>query len=213
MAILENPKFGKARKSIGDVVFSSYWGKIIMRSKPIEVKNPRTPAQLLTRGRHTKVLQLVKQVLVYINNAYAGSVKGRSTYNHVMSINLKNCFMGNTTSIDPSLFMLCDNDGSFVANVVLTSTVANTITGTFDSNAQITNEGADPVKAYGFYADGNEIWQFGQSATRSTGTIELTRPEMSGLNIAVYLECLDRVNLINEKPKHVIKYVGTVTVI
>jgi hypothetical protein len=35
---------------------------------------------------------------------------------------------------------------------------------------------------------------------------------MSGLDIAVYFECLDRVNLIEGKPKHVIKNVGTVKV-
>jgi hypothetical protein len=35
---------------------------------------------------------------------------------------------------------------------------------------------------------------------------------MSGLDIAVYLECLDRVNPLMGKPKHVIKFVGTVKV-
>jgi hypothetical protein len=109
--------------------------------------------------------------------------------------------------------VLNDKDGSFVNNVVLTSTVANTITGTFNSNAQNTDESNDPVKAYGFHADGNKIWQFEQAAIRSTGNITLTRSEISGLNIAVYFECLDRVNLLNGEPKHVIKYVGMVKVV
>jgi hypothetical protein len=109
--------------------------------------------------------------------------------------------------------VLCDNDGSFVDNVVLTSSVANTITGTFNSNVENDSEGNDPVNAYGFYADGNIIWQFDQSAIRRTGTITLTRPEISGLPIAIYFECLDREDLINNKPKHIIKYIGTVTVL
>jgi hypothetical protein len=88
-----------------------------------------------------------------------------------------------------------------------------TKSGKNDSNAQNTDEGADPVRAYGFYTDGNHIWQFEQSATRSARTITLMRPDMSGLNIAIYFECLDRVNLLMEKPKHVIKYVGPVNVI
>jgi hypothetical protein len=108
---------------------------------------------------------------------------------------------------------LCDHEGSFVDNVVLTSTVANTITGTFNSKAQNTEEGDDVVKAYGFYVDGNQIWQFDQVAIRNTGTITLSQPGMSALNIAVYFECLDRLSLLNNKPKHVIKYVGTITVL
>lgn len=160
-----------------------------------------------------KLILLFHNVIKYINVAYAGSVQGRSPFNLVVSINKNNCFINNTTSIDPSLFVLCDNDGSFVTNVVLTSPVENTITGTFNSNAQNDDEGTDPVKAYGFYTDDNKIWQFDQSATRSTGTITLTRPDISGLTIAVYFECLDRLNLLMDEPKHVIKYVGTVKVI
>jgi hypothetical protein len=74
-------------------------------------------------------------------------------------------------------------------------------------------EGADPVKAYGFDVSGSNIWAFDQEAIRSSGTITLTHRGMSGLQIAVYFECLDRVNLLMGKPKHVIKYVGTVGVI
>jgi hypothetical protein len=126
---------------------------------------------------------------------------------------MKNCFIPNTPDIDPAMLVLCDNDGSFVKNVVLSSSAANTITVTFNSNAQNADEAADLVRAYGFHVEENKIWLFDQFATRSTGSITLTRPEISGLNIAVYLECLDRVSLLMDKPKHVIKYVGTVTVL
>jgi hypothetical protein len=177
------------------------------------MKIPRTPRQETQRKRYKKLGSLYHQVLRNINEAYAGSVKDMPAISHVMSINTKNCFVGDTDSIDPSLFILCDNDGSFVSNVVLSSDVANTITGTFDSNAQNADEDADPVKAYGFDVDGNKIWQFCDVAVRSTGTITLTKPETSGLTIAVYFECLDRLTLLMDKPKHVIKYVGTVKVV
>jgi hypothetical protein len=213
MAIVENPRIGKARGRVGNVEFTTQYGENVLRSKPLKIKNPRTPAQQFVRGRFKKLIFLVRQVLVYINDAYAGSVKGMSAHSRIMSINMNNCFIDGTASIDPGSFVLCDNDGSFVDNVVMTSPAANTITGTFDSNAQNDDEGNDPVKAYGFYADGNKIWQFDQSATRNTGTITLTLPDMSGLNIAIYFECLDRVNLLMGKPRHVIKYLGTVKVI
>ncbi len=212
MAIVENPKIGRARNKLGRTVFFTQWGKNVLRSKPITVKNPKTPAQVKQRMKFKKLMKLLHQVLNYINEAYDDSVPGKSAHSHVMSINLKNCFVENTTSIDPSRFVLCDNDGSFVDNVVLTSTSANTINGTFDSNAQNDEECDDTVKAYGFYAAKNKIWQYQQSATRINGTITLTRPKISGLDIAVYFECLDRINLLKGNPKHVIKYVGMVTV-
>jgi hypothetical protein len=213
MAIVENPEIGKTRGNVGNVVFSSQYGKNILRTKPISCKNPKTPLMLKYRERHKKTLALVRQVLNYINVAYAGSVQGMAAYHRVMSINLKTCFITDTTDIDPCKFVLCDNDGSFVKNVVLKSTVSNTINGTFDSHAQNAEEGEDPVKAYGFYVGGNKIWQFDQTAIRSTGTITLSKHDITGLNIAVYFECLDRINLLMEKPKHVIKYVGTVAVL
>jgi hypothetical protein len=212
MAIVENPKIGRTKGSVGNVVFFTRNGQNIIRTKPLEVKNPKTPAQEFTKGRFKKLIVVLHQVLDYINAAYAGSVEGMSTHNRVMSINKKNCFFEGTTSIDPSLFVFCENDGSFVDNVVLASVDAETIRGTFDSNAQNAEEEEDPVRAYGFHAEGDKIWQFEQSAIRKTGTILLTKPEISGLEIAVYFECMDRVNLLMGKPKHVIKYVGTVQV-
>jgi hypothetical protein len=212
MAIVENPIIGRARGSVGNCVFTFLFGKNILKSKPISINDPKTPAQLAHRARYKKLVKLLRQVINQINIANVGLELGTFAYTHLMSLNSKRCFIVNSDSIDPSLFVLCDNVGSFVDNVVLTSTVANTITGTFDSNAQNADEDADPVKAYGFDVDGNKIWQFCDSAIRGTGKITLTKLETSGLTIAVYFECLDRVNPLMDKPRHVIKYVGSVKV-
>ncbi len=136
MAILQNPLIGRAKQKLGNTVFSAQFGKNTLRTKPLTIKNPKTAGQVAERTRMKKLVQLIRQVLNYINAAYAGSVHGMSAYNRVISLNLPNCFTDNTSSIDPSLFVLCDNVGSFVDNVVLASTVANTITVTFNSKAQ-----------------------------------------------------------------------------
>jgi hypothetical protein len=177
------------------------------------INDAKSPAQLAHRARIIKLGKLLKQVLNQINAANTGLELGVFGYTLTMSINMKNCFIPGTDIIDPNLFVLCTNDGSFVDNVVLSSIDANTISGTFDSNAQNADEDADPVKAYGFDVAGNKIWWFGQESIRSTGTITLSHSDMSGLDIAVYFECLDRVNLIDGHPKHVIKYVGSIKVV
>ncbi len=213
MAIIENFLTKKDRKDMGNVSFYVCRGKYILRSKPLKTKRKRTPAEKINSMRLKKLVLLVKQILKYINAASPGKRQGKCAFRRFMSINLKKCFVKNTYTIEPSLLVLCDNEGSFVANVILNSTVKNKITGTFDSNAQIDDEGEDSVKAYGFDADNNKIWLFDQAAIRKTGTITLTHSEMSAMNIAVYFECLDRVNLLNDNPMHIIKYVGNVKVI
>jgi spore coat protein U-like protein len=212
MAKIEHLPPKKDRKKFGNLEFyTDKFGNNIMKSKPLDM--PR--ALKINSLRMAKLRKLISPVLSNINTAYAGTVFGKKmcAFNCVVTINQKQCFIGDTDTIDPGLFVLCDNDGSFVGNVVLTSTEADTITATFDSNAQNEDETDDPVKAYGLDVSGNKIWQFEQESARSSGTMTVTHPEMSGMDIAVYLECLDRVNLFMGKPRHVIKYVGSVKVI
>ena len=213
MAIVQNPFIGKAKGSLGNVTFCTLNDKNVMKSKAIDVHDAKTPRQLFVRGKFKKVNLLIKPIIKYINAAYDGSIKTMSPFNRLTSINFHYCFVDNTDEIGHGLFVLCDNEGSFVDEVVLTSTESDSITATFNSNAQNVDEGSDLVKAYGIDLENNTDWHFAQDAIRNSGTITLSRSGMSGLNIDVYLECTDHVNLLNDKPKHVIKYVGTVNVI
>jgi hypothetical protein len=211
MAKIEHLPPKKDRKNFGNLEFyTDKYGNNIMRSKPLDV----CPEMKTGRLRMKKLQKLIIHVSENIKTAYAGTVfkKFLGGYNRVFSINIKQCFIGDTDRIDPARFVLCDHDGSFVDNVTLVSNAKDTITGTFDSNAQNEAEGNDPVKVYGFDVSANKIWQFKQDAIRNTGTVTLTHTEMWKHNISVYFECLDRVNLLNGNPKHVIKYVGTLKV-
>jgi hypothetical protein len=213
MAIIERALTAKERKNMGNIEYYVRYGKHIIRSKPLPGETCKAPGQKMTIERVKLLASLYRQVRDNIKIAYAGLERGISAYRHVLMLNNNKCFIGDTASIDPRLFVLSDNDGSFVDNVVLSSTSANTITGTFDSNAQNAEEESDPVGAYGFHAEGYKIWQFEQIAIRKTGRIELSHPDMSTHDIVVYFECLDRVSQINGEPKHVIKYVGMVKVV
>jgi hypothetical protein len=212
MAIIQNYINTKDKEKSGNVQCYKLNGQYILRTVPYD---PKTPAQLAHKMGFKKLSFLIHQVIDHINIAYKGLRKGHgfNAYAYVMGINIKRCFADKRYVIDPCLLVLCDNDGSFVSDVILSSSVENTITGVFKSNAQNDEEGDDPVRAYGFDAEGNKIWQFDQSAKRSTGTITLTRSEMTGLTIGVYFECLDRISLVDGNPKHIIKYVGSVKVL
>jgi hypothetical protein len=210
MAIIENPLSPKDRKNMGNIEYYVRYGKYIIRSKPLPGECCKTPGQKMTIEGVKLFASLYRQIRDNIKLAYAGLEGGISAYRHVLMLNNNKCFIGDSASIDPRLFVLCNNDGSFVNNVVLSSTSADTITGTFNSNAQNAEEEEDPVRAYGFHADSYKIWQFEQSAIRKSGRIELSHPDMSTHDIAVYFECLDRVSLVDGEPMYVIKNVGNI---
>ena len=155
MAIIQNYINTKDKEKVGNVQCYKRWGKYVLRTVPY---NPRTPAQQNQRMKVKKLSSLIQQVNDHINIAYDGLIygSGHSAFNRLFAINVKCCFIEKTTTIDPSLFVLCDNDGSLVNNVILTSSFINTITGTFNSNTQNDDEGEDTVKAYGFDVEGNK---------------------------------------------------------
>lgn len=51
MAIFESTLFHRLRNSLGNVVTYTYCGKGVLRRKPLQVRNPRTPAQQNMRSR------------------------------------------------------------------------------------------------------------------------------------------------------------------
>lgn len=83
MAIVQNPITGRTKKKFGTAVFSKQFGKNVMRSKPMEVKNPQTVGQVTQRNKFATTVDLVRQVLPLINKVYAGSLSKMSPFNKV----------------------------------------------------------------------------------------------------------------------------------
>ena len=51
MAIVQNPITARTKKKFGNAVFSKQFGKNVMRSKPMEVKNPQTTLNFCRKRR------------------------------------------------------------------------------------------------------------------------------------------------------------------
>ncbi len=51
MAIFESTLFHRLRNSLGNVVTYTYCGKGVLRRKPLQIRNPKTPAQQEVRSR------------------------------------------------------------------------------------------------------------------------------------------------------------------
>lgn len=94
MAIVQNPITGRTKKKFGSAVFSKQFGKNTMRTKPIEVKNPRTPDQVNQRSKFSLIIETSREILGLIRVSFKSAANGMSAFNAFISINIKNAITG-----------------------------------------------------------------------------------------------------------------------
>lgn len=176
MAIVQNPITGRTKKKFGTAVFSKQFGKNTMRSKPLEVKNPKTVGQVNQRSKFKTVVELIRQVLPLVNEIYAGSLKKMSPFNKVTSLNVKNAFTGDPPVLDHTKFRLCDFDGSSVNNVVLTGMPGQVMDITWDPHTNEQQELDTPLTFVLFNCNTNLSITFTDVALRSVGSASVTLP-------------------------------------
>lgn len=87
MAIIQNPLIGRGKGKMGNAIFTKMYDKNVLRSKPIEVYNPRTAKQMKQRGLFKATTSLASQLLCVIRDGYS-EVKNMSGYNAFTKDNL-----------------------------------------------------------------------------------------------------------------------------
>lgn len=87
MAIIQNPLIGRSKGKMGNAIFTKMYEKNVLRSKPIEVHNPRTDKQMKQRGLFKATTSLASQLLCVIRDGYS-EVKNMSGYNAFTKDNL-----------------------------------------------------------------------------------------------------------------------------
>jgi len=207
MAIVQNPNIGRTKQKLGNTVFSKQFGKNTLRTKPIEVKNPKTPRQVAQRTIFTTIVKILRPLVKVINVAFfkTGEVTGMSPYNKMLSYNLNNATNG--TEVDWTKFKLCTILGnSFITDFVITAAVGHTIHCAWVKNSTLQQELASPVDAFLINKVTNEVLVLKAVAQRSDEQVVLTAPApWVGDAVAVFLQCLDyQDNGSNLDPLHII---------
>lgn len=87
MAIIQNPLIGRSKGKMGNAIFTKMYEKNVLRSKPIEVHNPRTAKQMKQRGLFKATTSLASQLLCVIRDGFS-EVKNMSGYNAFTKENL-----------------------------------------------------------------------------------------------------------------------------
>ena len=192
MAIVQNPITGRTRKKFGTAVFSKQFDQNTMRTKPLEVKNPRTEAQVIQREKFAKVVELMRQVIKTINDAYDGKVRGMSPFNKVTSLTLKEAFDPITHALDYSKVIFCDNEGSNVDNVAISMQASRVINLTWDPDTDDAAELDDKVVVLLVNSIKNKVKVIETNVMRSAGSASITAPtKWVGDTVGIFIMATD----------------------
>lgn len=87
MAIIQSPWLGKSRKKLGGAVTYSADGKVIARSMPASVRNPRTSAQVLTRVILSTVSKSYSRLQGIVDHSFEGYKVGGKNQQRFNKVN------------------------------------------------------------------------------------------------------------------------------
>ena len=207
MAIVQNPITGRSRKAFGTGVFAKQFGKNTLRTKPLQVKNPKTPKQLKQRKMLATIVEVIRPLIPLINDVYAGSLVKMSPYNAITSVNLKNAFTGDPPVLDQSKLVLCTFKGSTVKNVTITALPDQVMKIDWSPGTTKPDELASLVSFVMFNCSTNEAEIFPDVALRSAGTANVTVPDTwVGAITTIHVKTYDFAQILADAPKQILKY-------
>lgn len=121
MAVVQNPIIGRARNNVGNVIFQSWKGKNVLRSRPLTVANPRTEGQVNQRNKMTLIVAIYRYIAAAIKLGFNQQAVGKSEYNAFVSDAIKNAIsiVSNVATLVPTLLK--------VAKGTITPTTVETI--------------------------------------------------------------------------------------
>ena len=119
MAIIQNPIIGSSTGKMANVVFSRSFGKNILRSKALTVRNPNSDAQRAQRSFLSTVGLIAKQSKSMLLVGFANDVTSRSAYSSALKSLLATQKEGATDRLKyPSFDALVMSNGYLTAPVL-----------------------------------------------------------------------------------------------
>ena len=94
MAIVQNPVTGRTKKKFGSAVFSKQFGKNTMRTKPIEVRNPKTLPQKQQRAKFSLIVELARLIMGFVRVGFKQAATGMSQFNVFVQSNISTAISG-----------------------------------------------------------------------------------------------------------------------
>jgi hypothetical protein len=195
MAIVQNPITGRTRKKLANTVFSKQFGKNTLRSKPTEVKNPRTPGQINQRNKFSLMIALARQLLGMLRISYQNMAIGMSAFNVFIKNNIKTAITGlpGSYAIDYSLLTIAKGPLTKTLNITAGNDLASKVKRTWTPPIDPLDPANLDLLFNASYNEDKNEWYYGATTTtRLSGTDEQTVPATwTGDTIHVYSFFID----------------------
>lgn len=88
MAVVQNPLIGRTKQKFSNAVFTTWKGINVLRSKPLTVANPNSPAQQASRAKFALSSKIGRRILEAIKKGFKSQAVGKSEINVFVSKNV-----------------------------------------------------------------------------------------------------------------------------
>lgn len=175
MAIVQNPITGNSSGRLGNVIFYTSYGKNVIRTKPLKVKQPNTTGQIKSRSAFSLVQKFVAKNILHFRETCQSLQNNNSTYIAVISYYLQNCLQysaGLYNFYTTKMIFSAGNLQNIEAPTVCTIDENQNIQIEWNDNTGTNEAAADDLINFVIYnATTNEVHRL--QVTRETATLEI----------------------------------------
>lgn len=191
MAIVQNPITGRSRGKFATAVFSKQFGKNTMRSKAIQVRNPKTQLQREQRSKFSLMVELSRMFLPFLKTSFKQAAVGMSQFNMFMKTNIQNVISGIYPDYEIDFAQLKVSKGTLTGTetAVALAVAAHKVNLSWDDNSGTADALAtDKVLALIINYDRKAVVQDLGSKTRADLALSLTVPaDWAGDSVYAYI--------------------------
>lgn len=179
MARIQNPIIGQAINQAGGMIFSVWKQLKVMRSKPLSVANPRTPAQEAVRRRMALLASLMREVLQGIRIGFVRYQNGTTQWAQFLKENYATGTSDNGTTASLITTALTFAKGTLlqVPDLEIDSVTGQDIALTWtDNSGQPGANGNDELHVVLVNAAGDAVAYVYNGTKRNAGASTVTAP-------------------------------------
>lgn len=178
----QNPFTGRSSGSLANVTASSYLGQNILKSKPLEVRNPQSPKQVNVRDILSLSAKIARSMSACTSIAKRSARTGRNTSKTARTA-LISAILARRVGTPPMLELNPDGialSGNGIAQTVLTSCTVDDQTGAYVATWPTTlptgGKATDLGKVVIAHINTGATFESSSSVARSAGTASGTLP-------------------------------------
>jgi hypothetical protein len=114
MSKLPNGLFGTISGKLNNVIVSSWKGIPYVKSRPTQIRDPKTPQQATQRSRFSRIMSIMVPLSPVVRIGFKGYAEKMSAFNAAVSYNLKNSFSTDSSNHEIQYANLLFSCGSYI---------------------------------------------------------------------------------------------------